>query len=191
GLDFSPTALAAAADLSARCGLDMEWIESDVYDAVEAVGGRTFDVVYSGVGALNWLPDVTTWARVVRGLLRPGGVLYLYELHPTWMMLVGDGRTICQHSINAPFQRWEDDESTSYADDAPLVHNVSWERAHAVGEVLTAVLDAGLTVELFHEFDVTPAPTPWLESGDDGLRRFPDGAFRFPLSYSLRARAPA
>jgi hypothetical protein len=37
---------------------------------------------------------------------------------------------------------------------------------------------------------VTPSPTPWLETDDHGLRRFPDGAYRFPLSYSLRARAP-
>jgi SAM-dependent methyltransferase len=190
GLDFSPIALRAAAELAHRCGLDMAWVESDVYDAVTAVSGRTFDVVYSGVGALNWLPDVARWATVVRGLLRPGGILYLYELHPTWMMLVGDGKTMCQDSIGAPFRRWEDDESTSYADAAPLKHKVSYERAHAIGEILTAVLDAGLTVEVFHEFDVTPSPTPWLESGADGLRRFPDGAFRFPLSYSLRARAP-
>jgi SAM-dependent methyltransferase len=190
GLDFSPTALAAAAELAARCGLDMEWVESDVYDAVAAVGGRTFDVVYTGVGALNWLPDMTRWAQVVRALLRPGGVLYLYELHPTWMMLVGDGKTKCMDAIDAPFRRWEDDDPTSYADDAPMQHSVSYERAHAVGEVLTAVLDAGLTIELLHEFDVTPAPTPWLLTGDDGLRRFPDGEFRFPLSYSLRARAP-
>ncbi|MEY2565926.1 MAG: hypothetical protein QOE35_455 [Actinomycetota bacterium] len=190
GLDFSPTALRAAAELAQRCGLEMEWVESDIYDAVAAVGGRTFDVVYTGVGALNWLPDLTRWADVVRALLRPGGVLYVYELHPTWMMLVEDGKTICMDSIDAPFRRWEDEEPTSYADDAPMQHSVSWERAHAIGELLTAVLDVGLTIELFHEFDVTPSPTAWLDSGPDGLRRFPAGAFRFPLSYSLRARAP-
>lgn len=190
GLDFSPTALRAAAELAARCGLDMEWVESDVYDAPTAVGGRTFDVVYTGVGALNWLPDLTRWAAVVRALLRPGGVLYVYELHPTWLMLVEDGKTICMDAIDAPFRRWVDEDPTSYADDAPMQQTVSYERAHAIGELLTALLDVGLTIELFREFDVTPCPTPWLEIGPDGLRRFPDGAYRFPLSYSLRARAP-
>jgi SAM-dependent methyltransferase len=190
GLDFSPTALRAAAELALQCGLDMEWITSDVYDAVAAVHGRTFDVVYTGVGAINWLPDIGAWARVVRQLLRPGGILYLYELHPTWMMVWGDGKTISQHAIGAPFERWEDDEPTTYADDLPMQERVSYERVHAIGEVLTAVLDAGLTIELFHEFDSTPSPTAWLVTGDDGQRRFPEGAFRFPLSYSLRARAP-
>src|SRR3954469_1726824 len=36
GLAFSPVALAAARRLSERCGLDIDWIESDVYDAVNA-----------------------------------------------------------------------------------------------------------------------------------------------------------
>ena len=66
-----------------------------------------------------------------------------------------------------------------------------FERLHAISEVLTAVLDAGMTIELFHEFDVTPAPTPWLEPRDDRLYGFPEGRRRFPLTYSLRARHPA
>jgi hypothetical protein len=47
-----------------------------------------------------------------------------------------------------------------------------------------------MAIELFHEFDVTPAPTPWLERHPDGLYRFPAGMLRFPLTYSLRARKP-
>ena len=62
--------------------------------------------------------------------------------------------------------------------------------AVAIGLVLTAVLNAGMSIELFHEFDVTPAPTPWLEIGDDRLYRFRPGAPPFPLTYSLRARRP-
>ena len=35
--------------------------------------GRRFDVVYTGSGALCWLPDIHRWARTVANLLRPGG----------------------------------------------------------------------------------------------------------------------
>jgi SAM-dependent methyltransferase len=188
GLDFSATALATARKLSERCGVDIEWIESDVYAAAAAVGGRTFDVVYTGIGALGWLPDLGNWAQVVRQLLKPGGVLYLVEVHPMWVAMVEDGRTICEHAIDAPFQLWESEGEGSYAaPDRPLEHGDSYERLQSISDVLTAVLDGGLTIELFHEFDVTPAPTPWLERRDDRLYRFPDGAFRFPLTYSLRA----
>jgi hypothetical protein len=73
--------------------------------------------------------------------------------------------------------------------DAVFTHTTSWERLHSISDLLSAVIDAGLQVELFHEFDATPSPTEWLERGDDGLYRFPDGMWRFPVSFSLRARA--
>ncbi len=63
-------------------GFDMEWVEANVYDAVEALGGQTFDVVYTGVGAINWLPNLDRWAEVVADLVEPGGIFYLYEVHP-------------------------------------------------------------------------------------------------------------
>jgi SAM-dependent methyltransferase len=192
GLDFSPTAIEAAGALFDRAGASAEWVVADVHQALEALGGRSFDVVYTGIGALGWLPDLEPWAQVVRTLLRPGGVLYLVELHPMWVALIEDGRTICQPAIDAPYTRWDDDERFSYADPSrPLEHRSSFERLHSIADVLSAVLDVGLQVELFHEFDVTPAPTAWLELGEDRLYRFPAGAHPFPLTYSLRARCPA
>ena len=189
GLDFSAPAVAVAAGLSRRCGLDIEWICADVYDAVEAAGNRRFDVVYTGVGALCWLPDIYRWARVVAALLRPGGILYVSELHPMWGALVEDGKTICQPAIGAEFTCWDDGEQGSYAaPEATFQHTASWERLHSTGDLLSAVLDAGLRIELYHEHDATPSPTPWLVRGDDGLYRFPPGMHSFPLCYSLRAR---
>jgi SAM-dependent methyltransferase len=187
GVDFSPDALTVAEKLGKDCGLAMEWVESDVYHADEVLAGRTFDVVYTGFGALGWLPDLEAWAEVAHNLLRPGGVLYVAEIHPMWMALIEDGHTLCQDAIDADLVSY--DEDGSYADrDAHLDHTVTYERLHSTGDLLTAVLDAGLTVELYRERDVTPAPAPWLERRDDDLFHFPDDAFRFPLSYSLRAR---
>jgi SAM-dependent methyltransferase len=189
GLDFSTGALAAARALSERCALAIEWVHANVYDATEALDQRTFDVVYTGIGALGWLPDLGAWANVVRRLLAPGGVLYVVELHPMWVALIQDGVTLCQDALGAAYRRWDKADRVSYADpDHPLASTASYERLHAISEVLTAILDAGLTIELFHEFDVTPAPTPWLQLGADRLYHFPPGRPRFPLTYSLRAR---
>jgi SAM-dependent methyltransferase len=191
GLDFSPPALAVAADLSARCGLDIEWVHSDVYEAVAAVGPRRFDVVYTGIGAIGWLPDLPRWAQIVHDLLRPGGFLYLFEIHPMWVALGDDGRTLREHAFGADYQRWDEDVDGSYAaPDAHFVNRVSWERLHNLGDTLSAVLGAGLVIELFEEHDATNAPTPWLERGPDRLFRFPEGAWHFPLTFSLRARRP-
>jgi 2-polyprenyl-3-methyl-5-hydroxy-6-metoxy-1,4-benzoquinol methylase len=189
GLDFSKPALTVAADLARRCGLDIDWICADVYDAAEATAHECFDVVYTGMGALGWLPDLGRWAEVVANLLRPGGILYVTEMHPMWCALQEDGRTICQPAIGAEFTLWANEEQGSYAaPDASFEHTASWERVHTIADLLSAVLDAGLRVELYHEHDATPSPTRWLVRGADGLYRFPPGMHQFPLCYSLRAR---
>ncbi|HET9733207.1 MAG TPA: class I SAM-dependent methyltransferase [Acidimicrobiales bacterium] len=187
GLDFSGEALETAGRLSEACGLEVDWVHGEVYDAVQAVGDRRFDVVYTGVGALGWLPDLRQWAQVVHGLLRPGGRLYLMELHPMWVALIDDGRTVGQDAIGASFERYDNDGS--YADPAIRVeHGANYQRLHSLSEVISAVLDVGLTISLFHEYDVTPAPTPWLSRGDDRLYRFPPDTYRFPVVYSLLAQ---
>lgn len=82
GLDFSAPALEVARRLAADCGADVEYVEAELYGAVEALGRERFDLVYTGIGALNWLPDIRRWARVVSALLRPGGRLFVREAHP-------------------------------------------------------------------------------------------------------------
>src|SRR4051794_736395 len=82
GLDFSPRSLEQARRLAMRAGPPVRYVESDVYQAVDALGGETFDLVYTGVGALCWLPDITRWAQTVAALLRPGGRLFIREGHP-------------------------------------------------------------------------------------------------------------
>jgi SAM-dependent methyltransferase len=190
GLDFSEESLAVARELAAGLGIDAGFWCADVYDAVDAVGGRTFDVVYTGIGALGWLPDLTAWARVVHDLLRPDGILYLVEIHPMVFAAIEDGRTITRDTFDAEYRAWDEEGGTYAAPDAALEHTVTYERDHALSDVLTAILDAGLVVELFHEQSYTNAPWPWTEQGDDGYFRLPPDSPRFPLTYSLRARRP-
>ena len=81
GVDFSPGALAVARDLAVACGVEARFVESELYGVPEVLG-PDFDLVYTGVGALCWLPDIAGWARVVAALLRPGGRLYVRDAHP-------------------------------------------------------------------------------------------------------------
>ena len=81
GLDFSANALAEARKLAKDAGIDARFIESNVYDAPPALG-ETYDIAYVTWGAINWLPDLNRWARVVASVLKPGGFLYLLEGHP-------------------------------------------------------------------------------------------------------------
>jgi 2-polyprenyl-3-methyl-5-hydroxy-6-metoxy-1,4-benzoquinol methylase len=112
GLDFSDPAVAVAGELARECGLDVEFVCVNVYDAVEVLGGRHFDIVYTGIGALNWLPDLGQWARVVAELVRPGGVVFLVEIHPMVSAVALDGRTLCQDVFDAAYSRWEATDGT-------------------------------------------------------------------------------
>jgi SAM-dependent methyltransferase len=188
GLDFSSNALGVARALAIECGVDIRFVCADVLAAPAALDRRRFDIVYTGVGALNWLPDLDAWARVVRDLLRPGGVLYLSEIHPLTFGLSEDGRSLV-HDIHAATYRSTTESGGTYAvPDAELSNQTTFERHHSMSEVMSAVLDSGLTVELVHEHSYTNAPWPWLVRGDDRMFRLPDGWPRYPLAYSLRAR---
>ena len=90
GVDFSPVAIAEARGLAERLGLDMDFVESDVYSVLDVLEPASYDLVFTGIGALCWLPDIRRWAEVVAGLLRPGGRLFLREGHPVLWSLDGE-----------------------------------------------------------------------------------------------------
>ena len=193
GLDFSAPAVAAARDLAAEAGIDAEFVEANVYDAVEALGGRTFDIVYTGRGALVWLPDLTRWAQTVAALLKPGGVLYLREGHP--FAHVFDDEAESGLSVRYPYfhgpepDRW--DEPGTYADPtAETTANETYEWSHSMGSIVTAIGEAGLAIEFLHEFDyLCWQAFPWMEPGDiPGTFVLPGRRESIPLAYSLRAR---
>ena len=190
GLDFSEPAVAAARELAARTGIQAEFVQANVYDAVDALGGRRFDVVYTGLGAINWLPDIETWASTMAELLAPGGTFYLAEFHPFTDVFADEGLTVTYPYFHDEPLVW--DEPGTYADlEAQTTHNRSIEWTHGLGSVVSALIDAGLRIELLHEHDYTLFPRwPMLRREADGTYRFPDATPSLPLMYSLRAAGP-
>jgi len=187
GLDFSTPAIEAARDIAERAGIDADFVAADVYDAPDALGGRRFDVVYTGLGALNWLPDLERWAHVVRRLLNPGGRLYLVEFHPFVATLADEELSVAYPYFHT--EPLEFDDPGTYADlTAQTTHNRSQEWNHGFAEVLTAILGAGLQIELLHEHDHTLFQRwPFLERRDDGTYHLPADRPSLPLMYSLIA----
>ena len=194
GLDFSPSALAAARDLADRAGHAVRYVQSELYAAPEALEGERFDLVYTGVGALNWLPDVAAWARVVAALLAPGGRLYLRECHPV-LAALDDERddellVLAYHYFETGEpQRW--DYPDSYTGRGTLEHSVTYEWNHGLGEVVTAVLDAGLTLtRLVEHTEVEWLALPWMVPIGGGRYGLAEGRERLPTMFTLEARAP-
>jgi SAM-dependent methyltransferase len=189
GLDFSAPAIEAARRLAADIGVEADFVCANVYDAPEALGDRRFDVVYVNVGAINWLPDIRRWAEVVGTLLTPGGVLYMKEVHPfSWVF--GDDDLTVENDYFA--HRSDYDDPGTYTDpDAATIHNRTEEWQHPLGEVLGALIGAGLTLELLVEHDHQAyRQWPFMLRGGS-VYRMPEGTPRLPLMYTLRARKPA
>lgn len=196
GLDFSAAAIDEARRLTADAGVEADFVESDVYAAVEELGAGGFDLVYTGVGALCWLPSADRWARVVAELLAPGGSLFIREIHPIVGSMdetVGDGLHLrFPYFENAEPLTWDSDQT--YVDTAaPLTATRTYEWNHGIGEVVTALLEAGLCIDMLVEHDTVPFnkwPGQMIERdhGEFALDRLAGVA---PLSYTLRASKSA
>jgi SAM-dependent methyltransferase len=193
GLDFSPVSLAQARRIAGLAGADVRFAEAEVYDAVKVLGPGSFDLVYTGIGALCWLPRIRPWAVVVAGLLRPGGRLFLREGHPMlWAM--EDGRPDGLLAVEYPyFERDEPsvfDEGGTYVEtDAVFTHNLTHEWNHGIGELVTALLDAGLALTGLAEHDSVPweALPGQMEKLGNGEWRLADRPWRLPHSSTLQA----
>jgi len=193
GLDFSGPAIEAAAKLAARAGADATFVRSDVYAAPDVLGTGGFDLVYTGVGALPWLPDIRRWARVVAALLRPGGRLFVRDGHPMLQALeVRDSLPALEYPyFEQPEPMVWDDDRTYVQTDARVEHTVMHQWNHGIGETVTALVRNGLQLEWLVEHDWTAFPAfPWLVQEADRNWHVPPGHARIPLSFSLLGRRP-
>ncbi len=184
GVDFSPRMLELARRLSAAVGAPAHWIEADVLDTPDELDG-TADLLYTGRGSLMWLQDLDAWAAVVSRLLAPGGRFVLFEGHPAeWLFDVdsGGGWVATDYDYFAgpeASKGW----APEYIDRLSLDDDEqAWKfaRAWTLGEILTAILGSGLTIER-----VTEHPTDWW-NGHADVRE--DERGRIPLSFSVLAR---
>ena len=191
GLDFSAPAIEAASSLAGELGIPASFVVSDVYDAAAALEGQRFDIVYVSIGSLVWLPDIPRWAHTAAALLVPGGFLYLVDGHPFAGILdSATGAVVTDDYFDGAPQVI--DWPWSYTGkSSPLAHQRNVQFQHTVGEIVTAIAEAGLRIEFLHEhdFDVFERFDS-LQRQSDGSYRLPPGRPRIPMLLSLRASLP-
>jgi SAM-dependent methyltransferase len=192
GLDFSPSAIEVARRWSANAGPHVDFVVSDVYDAPTVLGAERFDLVFTGIGALCWLPDIRRWASVVAALLRPGGRLFLREGHPM-LWALDEPRPDGLLAVAFPYFETDGVPFTEYKTyvnhDEPLAAPDIVHFNHGLGEIFTALIEQGFEITAFEEHDSVPWPAlgDQMEALPDGEFRLLDQPERLAASYTLQA----
>jgi 2-polyprenyl-3-methyl-5-hydroxy-6-metoxy-1,4-benzoquinol methylase len=191
GLDFSAQSLSQAARLAELTASPVDFVQADVYDALSVLTPGSFDLVYTGIGALCWLPDITRWAQTVAALLRPGGRLFIREMHPMLGTLIARDDLIM---VDDPyFERPEAmvyDEAGTYVDtDHQFTATITHQWSHGLGETATALLNAGMHLTGLVEHDSVPwrALRDVMSSDEHGEWRLIERPWRLAASYTLQA----
>jgi SAM-dependent methyltransferase len=197
GVDFSGAAVRLARELAADIGIaDARFIESNVY-ALPLKLGDEFDIVYTSRGVLGWLPDIRGWARVVARFVKPGGRFYITEVHPLVQVFENEGVKPGQLRLRYPYWEHGDplvfDVHGSYADPSADVGEQKehgWD--HGLGEIVTALIDAGLRIDALEELPYLDWKVDWLVESEPGSGRYvlPEGPGELPLMFTLRASKP-
>lgn len=170
GVDFSPVAASAAQGRARELEADCRYLVAQLPGA--PLAGGCADLVYTGKGALIWMPDLDAWARDVARLLRPGGHLFVYEGHPLIPLWAWEPDVARVRPDRSYFAR-------SHVNDTyPAGGAVEWQRT--LGDVVTTLVRAGL--EVLH---LSEHPEPFWQPWDVDAAAW-DG--RLPNVYMLLAR---
>jgi SAM-dependent methyltransferase len=196
GADISPAAIELAQALASELGFpDARFVRSNLYDLPAVLDG-TFDIVYTSRGVLGWLPDIAGWARVAAHFLAPGGTFFITEAHPVMNVFENEGVRPGELRLTYPY--WEHPAPLtfpvkgSYADpDAEVGDETEHSWDHGLGEIVTALISAGLRIETLVEHPFLDWKVDFLVEDEAGTWRLPsDAGGELPLMFSLKATKP-
>ncbi|XZF13935.1 class I SAM-dependent methyltransferase [Chitinophagaceae bacterium MMS25-I14] len=153
GVDLSDVAIREAELLAAQLELPATFIGCNIYDLPQHLD-KEFDVVFTTYGTVGWLPDMKTWAALVARYLKPEGIFVFADFHPVIWMFSNDFSRLEYSYFNTG--AIVETESGTYADrSAPVaLKSVGWN--HGITEVLQNLLDTGLQLQQFKEYDYSP-----------------------------------
>jgi len=170
GLDYSEAAVSSAQRRADELGMPCRYTRAVMPES--GLDDACADLVYTGKGALIWVPDMEAFFAEAHRLLRADGWFYVYEAHPL-----------------VPLWAWDPDEirvrpdrgyfAPSHVNDS-FPGNGAVERQHTLSQIVMACRRAGFEIEHLEEH-----PEPFWRPGDLAAAAW-DG--RLPNAFSLLAR---
>ena len=185
GVDLSDEGIKLAKELNNELNLNAEFVCCNVLDTSDFIK-ETFDIVFTSYGVIGWLPDLKPWGKMIAERLKKGGTFYMVEFHPiVWMFDYLEGKPIMTYGYMQNDVIYEEYEGT-YANQESKMISKEYGWNHGLGEVISALTEAGLHVEYLKEHDESPYNVlPDLMETETGLFVTKDKLY--PLIFELKA----
>jgi SAM-dependent methyltransferase len=186
GIDISEKAIELATSLNQELSLNAKFVCCNVLDVSEHISA-TFDIVFTSYGVIGWLPDLKPWARMISERLKPNGIFYLVEFHPiAWMFDYQANPPEMRYGYQQQEAIYEEYEGTYAHDGSSKIISKEYGWNHGLGEVVSALTNAGLRIDFLNEHEGSPYNIfPGLEKQENGLFNLRDKLY--PLVYELKA----
>ena len=193
GIDFSAKAIVYAQQLATEMHISATYVQADLYDLPQVLHDQheQFDVVFTSDGVLGWLPDLERWGEIVGMFLKPGGVFFLYEAHPTLMIF--DDAQPAELRVKYPYFHQPEPlvfapHVGTYADPNAVVTQPEYAWQHSLADIVNPLLRARLRLDYLREYpQVSWQALPFLVPDAQGDWRLPPEYPLLPLSFALRA----
>ena len=184
GVDISDAAIAQACQLAEQSQTPARFLTADLY-ALPDLLNEQFDIVFTSYGVLWWLPDLPRWAEIVASSVKPGGIFSMVDMHPfTNCIAVEEAGDSLRFSAALPYSHPLEPLQMLAGDlDSPVR---TW--TYGLGEVVTALLQAGLQLTFLREHPMQfYQQFPILTQDEAGWWRWPQAGLELPLLFSLQA----
>jgi len=185
GVDLSDEGIRLAKELSDELKLNTKFLCCNVLDTSHYIDDL-FDIVFTSYGVIGWLPDLRPWGKMIAQRLKKGGVFYMVEFHPiVWMFDYLDKEPIMKYGYQQNEFIYEEYEGT-YADESSKIVSKEYGWNHGLGEVVSALTEAGLHIEYLREHDESPYNVlPEFAETNSGM--FVTKHKLYPLIFEIKA----
>ena len=185
GVDLSDKAVERATEFAHQLNLDATFVCCDIYDAPKHIDEK-FDIVFTSYGTIGWFPDLEKWANVIAHFLKPNGQFIMADFHPVVWMYDNDFKEVFYSYFN--IEPIVEEESGTYAETKANLQTKSVGWNHPISEILNSLLQSGLELKQFNEYDYSPYSCfNEMEEFEAGKFRIKTFGNKIPMVYSILA----
>jgi len=150
GIDISDQFIQQAQELVIASNVEVELVCSDIYDLGDAYDNQ-FDLLYMTIGVIGWLENLKVFFDILDKLLKPGGQIFIYEMHPILELFEEDSgsKIVNDYFTSGPY--FEENER-DYFDHNAIIKSPSYWFHHPMSEIFENIINHGFNISHFDEY---------------------------------------